>query len=259
MKKIKVLTSFLLVLLLMIVTPAQVLAAPSSAGINITMPEQEFISDAEVDGEGSISIPITIGEGRTKSTAVLLLDIVQGSSKKVKATATLIGGLAECINIKLHIYSGTSRSTCTKSVLSSTAFDIYGGQIWSIQTDAATKYFKVGATIEGVLQNSGTATKLFNKSGIPYPKYTDSRSGITVPEPSISWAKTTSGSWTSADRSNYLKWYERTYCSGKAQNWTGYEVHHMRPRAYGGTNATSNLLPLPTSVHSKFTGWFSAY
>ena len=212
-----------------------------------------------VFSEDATSIPISSPNGQRG--AWLVFDIVEGSSKKVKATVSSSGSPLFYNNVSIKIYTGTTRSNCNTLAVSSTTFKLYGLRSEYIETNAATKYFKVGITVDGTTYNQGTATKLFNKSGRVYPKYTDPRSGITVPEPSVSWAKTSPPlvSWSATNRNSYLQWYERTYCRGIAQNWSGYEVHHIRPRAYGGTNVNSNLIPLPTNIHSLFTGWFAGY
>lgn len=41
--------------------------------------------------------------------------------------------------------------------------------------------------------------------------------------------------------------------------WGEYELHHIRPRAYGGTNDLDNLVPLSTEDHRQYTGWWSGY
>ena len=42
-------------------------------------------------------------------------------------------------------------------------------------------------------------------------------------------------------------------------NWKEYEIHHMRPLKYGGTNALSNGIALKKNVHAKFNAWWSNY
>lgn len=38
-----------------------------------------------------------------------------------------------------------------------------------------------------------------------------------------------------------------------------YDIHHMQPREYGGTNYEYNLMPVERSAHNKITGWFNGY
>ena len=40
---------------------------------------------------------------------------------------------------------------------------------------------------------------------------------------------------------------------------TGYDVHHIIPREYGGTNDYSNLIPLAVSDHRTVTSWWVNY
>ncbi len=162
-------------------------------------------------------------------------------------------------NVKIYLYSGSSRSSCDKLENSSLDFVISGGQSKYIEATAKTAYFKAGAKVNGNTFDNASGTKLFNKSGVIYPTYTNSDCGVTVPEPSLNWNKTTSISWTSSDRTKYLKWFEQTYLNGKTQNWDNWQVHHMRPRTYGGQNNYSNLIPMPETKHREFTSWFAGY
>lgn len=41
--------------------------------------------------------------------------------------------------------------------------------------------------------------------------------------------------------------------------WEQNEIHHIRPRAYGGDNDFENLVPLPDEVHHEFNGWWRHY
>ncbi|WP_228461350.1 HNH endonuclease signature motif containing protein [Gordonia spumicola] len=36
----------------------------------------------------------------------------------------------------------------------------------------------------------------------------------------------------------------------------GWEIHHIIPREFGGTNEFNNLVPLPKEIHYLFTDWF---
>ncbi|WP_050748940.1 HNH endonuclease [Shouchella clausii] len=57
----------------------------------------------------------------------------------------------------------------------------------------------------------------------------------------------------------YKKWYIGQYCDPKI-NWDTYNIHHIIPLKYGGTNAMNNLFHLPRDFHQKkATLWWSAY
>jgi hypothetical protein len=42
--------------------------------------------------------------------------------------------------------------------------------------------------------------------------------------------------------------------------WAAYDIHHIRPREYGGTNAFDNLVPVLRDVHqNQFNPWWRNY
>lgn len=101
---------------------------------------------------------------------------------------------------------------------------------------------------------------LLNRMAREFPGYySDSVSGITITEPRADWTKTSSPvSWTQTDRNQYRVWYMSTFNQPNF-NWAGIEIHHIQPREYGGINSISNLIPLPSSVHVRYTSWFAGY
>ena len=55
--------------------------------------------------------------------------------------------------------------------------------------------------------------------------------------------------------------YYNTYTAntGVTLNRSLYDVHHIRPLAYGGSNAYSNLIHLPKATHTQVTSWWAGY
>ena len=129
---------------------------------------------------------------------------------------------------------------------------------------SATAIWKV--TLSGSLNGGdvsySTYEFLYNKKAVRYPDYTDPGSNKLMYVPSTNLTKVASSyrvSWTSTDRKNYIKWYDSNY-PNKIKDWSKYQIHHIRPREYGGTNDYSNLIPLPTTYHQKtVTPWWSNY
>ena len=54
--------------------------------------------------------------------------------------------------------------------------------------------------------------------------------------------------WNASKRAAYAKYL--------GVDLTGYDVHHIIPREYGGTNDYSNLIPLAVSDHRTVTSWW---
>lgn len=133
--------------------------------------------------------------------------------------------------------------------------------------EAKTRFFR--GTIDAFVVTDGLISDnhkessdkvLFNFAAMPYPEYADSHSGKKNHEPSTSWSKVKNPvSWTSEDRRDYIAWYVDTY-GDPGWKWSDYDIHHIRPREYGGTNDTSNLMPVPRSIHQLLiTPWWVSY
>jgi filamentous hemagglutinin len=55
--------------------------------------------------------------------------------------------------------------------------------------------------------------------------------------------------WGPQERGAFIKqWYDQGY-STPPSGWSEYNIHHILPREYGGTNDFSNRTPVLKSVH----------
>jgi RHS repeat-associated protein len=102
-----------------------------------------------------------------------------------------------------------------------------------------------------------------NRAGEPYPNVTDPRTGQPIPPPPNNLTKVAPADrvpWTNAERGEYIKeWYDRGYQTPPG-GWQDYDIHHITPREYGGTNAFDNLVPVPRPVHQQqFNPWWRNY
>ncbi|MCM3341034.1 HNH endonuclease [Paenibacillus sp. MER TA 81-3] len=106
---------------------------------------------------------------------------------------------------------------------------------------------------------------LLNKKGVKYPEYTDNNSKLVLTKPaSTTWTKGNIGcGLTPTERIKYRDYYDTSYGSITWVDNLGrvkYEIHHIRPCNYGGTNIYDNLIPLPYDFHRKVvTPWWSSY
>jgi len=82
-------------------------------------------------------------------------------------------------------------------------------------------------------------------------------SGKSLPMPPANYAKGA----TTTRPSNLADTYYNTYTAntGVTLNRSLYDVHHIRPLAYGGSNAYSNLIHLPKATHTQVTSWWAGY
>lgn len=99
-----------------------------------------------------------------------------------------------------------------------------------------------------------------NLKGVPYPQIMDLKTGesIVFPEdaPSASVPQEDRVSWGRNERGEFIKqWYDNGYSTPDG-GWGNYEIHHILPREYGGTNDFDNLTPIRPGLHSEFTNWW---
>ena len=104
---------------------------------------------------------------------------------------------------------------------------------------------------------------VLNKVGREYPSVLDPRTGAPIPYPGGGLSKVPVSeqvAWGAKERGAYIKeWYDRGYATPEG-GWSGYDVHHIRPREYGGTNDFGNLVPVPRTVHQQeFNTWWQNY
>jgi hypothetical protein len=70
--------------------------------------------------------------------------------------------------------------------------------------------------------------------------------------------------WNNELRGEYIAKYIQTYGDPKKKdpkfNWSDYDIHHIIPREYGGTNDFNNLIPLKREFHQQnVTPWWTNY
>lgn len=131
---------------------------------------------------------------------------------------------------------------------------------WTVP--AKTGYYYVAYTItdyDNATSGSGvTTTALSNRTGHAWNfNSSDSVSGKSLPMPPANYAKGA----TTTRPSNLADTYYNTYTAntGVTLNRSLYDVHHIRPLAYGGSNAYSNLIHLPKATHTQVTSWWAGY
>jgi hypothetical protein len=122
------------------------------------------------------------------------------------------------------------------------------------------KVFEKGVPVG--LQTGDTDRILYNNAAMPYFKYVDSLSGLVNYEPSYTiWKNVPNPTpWDSSkDRGAYITYYINTY-GNPGWDWASYDIHHIKPREYGGGNEKSNLIPVPRSIHQQLiTAWWNSY
>lgn len=106
-------------------------------------------------------------------------------------------------------------------------------------------------------------SSIVNSKGESYPTVIDPRTGEPIsfpdnpqwvtPEDRVSWD-------SKQDRSDFIReWHDRGYDEPPG-GWEEYDIHHILPREYGGTNDFENLVPVERETHQqKLTPWWNNY
>lgn len=162
------------------------------------------------------------------------------------ANATLKSGYYTTVKSATYYNVGILQKRKIESSITKTYFWRGNSKVTGIFTDGQSKTEKKSADL------------LLNKKGVPYPYYKDGKSGKVMSQPaSTLWPENRIATWTTTKRKAYRDWYDSKY---EKLNWDLYEIHHIRPLAYSGTNDYSNLIPLPKSFHQKkVTPWWTNY
>jgi hypothetical protein len=103
----------------------------------------------------------------------------------------------------------------------------------------------------------------YNKVGLLYPNVTDPRTGKPIPTPSGNYNVVDISKrveWKTGYRDAYItEWHDRGYAEPSG-GWKSYDVHHIIPREYGGTNDFWNLVPVIRGVHQQeFNLWWAKF
>lgn len=122
--------------------------------------------------------------------------------------------------------------------------------MFQIKQDGSTSYDKERIKTATIGLINRTAKK-WNIS------YTDKKSGKILGKPRADYVKNAKHKRPSNLNKKYYDEYKRRY--GVTLNQSLYDVHHIKPLAYGGDNSFSNLIHLPKSTHKLVTSWFKGY
>jgi hypothetical protein len=109
------------------------------------------------------------------------------------------------------------------------------------------------------LISSDLVARLQAKLGA-YPKVVDPRTGRNIGFPTGIVRRVDSTlrvSWDSKlDRATFIaEWYRRGYPTPPG-GWPNYDIHHIHPREFGGTNDFWNLVPVERETHQELFNEF---
>jgi hypothetical protein len=110
---------------------------------------------------------------------------------------------------------------------------------------------------------SGEGKPVVNDKGDPYPTVIDprTRKPIPFPQEKLTWIPEPNREvWDNTTRAAFIKeWYDKGY-GNLPKSWREYDIHHILPREYGGTNDFWNLVPVERDTYTKIvTPWWNAF
>lgn len=105
-----------------------------------------------------------------------------------------------------------------------------------------------------------TEPRPYNNDIQPYPHAYHPGTGDEMPFPPGDLnriSKDERFEWTNMDRYYYIKqWHDMGYETPPG-GWNLYDIHHIKPREFGGDNSFENLIPVPRSLHNQsITPWW---
>jgi hypothetical protein len=108
-----------------------------------------------------------------------------------------------------------------------------------------------------------TEASALNSAGRAYPEVLHPGTGEPIPYPGEGLTKVPVSErvpWGAQERGSFIKeWYDRGFSTPEG-GWSEYDIHHVIPREYGGTNDFGNLVPVERGVHqSEFNTWWRGY
>ena len=131
----------------------------------------------------------------------------------------------------------------------------------------STRWWK--ANMKGTMPNSSgsmrkvnrsTTSEIRNRIGTIYPSWTCDLSSRTLKKPPTNLSKT-GGTRSNTYRKKYKNWFKEKYPAANIFIvWSAYEIHHVTPVAYGGTDKIKNLIHLPKEFHRETVNkWWNKY
>lgn len=227
-----------------------------------TNPSKSYSNDQEIVLNNSTSYIAPTAATNNYVDVMNYLDFKQGQSTiKMSYKIVAVSGTApDSLTISQAAMYKTSRSgtptaktTLTATILKPNikvgktgekSFTVNSSKFWySTMNVIITQSGKAGTSF------GQTKTFLSNSKATLYPYYKDPVSGKVMTEPTTTtMSKTTPIDWTTTDRSDYIKKYSELYPKN-GYTWKDYDIHHIKPREYGGKNEFSNLIPIPRNFH----------
>jgi len=107
----------------------------------------------------------------------------------------------------------------------------------------------------------GLVTRIRAKINL-YPKIVDPRTGDYIKLPSNIFKRVSKSErvkWGLKERGNFIaEWYRRGYETPKG-GWDKFDIHHIKPREFGGSNDFWNLVPVERTTHRELNEFWRLF
>ena len=258
--KIKKCIAMLLVLVMMLslLSTTAVAVERGNVGVIDTLSRRPQVASLVECTEDSEVYRIPV---HSQTRGIYYLDLeLTGDKTAHTVTATLKNSFAlgsSTIDVTLKLYS-ERYSTVLRGTAYDDDLDLWQSiSVTHYNVSSTAKYYAVvTGTANGESIYYSTYSIPFNSRGEKYPTQISSPvTGKSLPydfsvtlsaKPSSQWVP-----WNTSIRNEYAKYL--------GEDLSGYDVHHIVPRKYGGTNDYSNLIPLKKADHTTVTNWWNYY
>ena len=225
--------------------------------------------DNELEFEAVISLD---PEATTTATETLAFkgDIVGNGSGTITAQVYQTAGSNHPCHLNMQLQRKQTGGNWTKVAERTIGYTANRTNI-SVSTNNKTSYWRI--VLSGTVGNQKLNTyfnkdnMIFNRKAVLYPAFTDvyvdPGTFRTVPIPATNYQIVPESQRVSRAgvRERYIKDYKASFPLSPVSiaNFLGFEIHHIIPIQYGGTNVNSNLIALPTTTHKKYSAWWINY
>lgn len=198
------------------------------------------------------------------ATPVAYINVSLSTSKdsdknRVKATITrTVGTLPSPATLTLQLQNRlTGESFVTKKEKTINLKTTKSGSVKYGTTKSRIWRARVTGKLGIANVDYNTYSYIYNKKCIRYPSCTEpyTRKKIYVPPTNL---KVDQKKRDNSFRNKYIANFKKKNPNAKI-NWSSYQIHHMRPLKYGGSNALSNGIAVTEASHTKLTSWWSSY
>jgi hypothetical protein len=216
--------------------------------------------------------PAVVAGPQVHTVADYTYDIAAHDARE--RSCTFMGGMpheADAV-VPFDVVDLRAVSPCADSAAASrsaiTTYDCRGARACGARTTSTSSNRgvignPVALSLHWATAAAETGGDLLNAAGRAYPKVIDARTGDAIPAPPSGLSKVPVGDrvpWGAQERGAYIKdWYDQGYSTPEG-GWSQYDIHHIIPREYGGTNDFNNLVPVLRTVHQQeFNPWWMNY